>query len=245
MISAVILAKNEENNIIDCLEGLKFVDEVIVIDDESSDRTVERAKSKGAKVVKHSLERNFAKQRNFALTLAKNDWVLYVDADERVSPELAQEILKRVQDDKRDGYFIPREDKLFGKKIKHGELQRKKYIRLGKKDKGKWVGAVHEEWKISGKVETLKNPIIHLPHQSLSEFISEINFYTTIRAKELFDQGARSSWYSIILYTKGKFLYTYFYKLGFLDGLSGFVLSLIMSLHSFLVRGKLYLLSKK
>lgn len=243
MITAVILAKNEENNLVDCLDSLMWASEIIVIDDESTDRTMELAKSKNAKVVRRALRQNFSKQRNYALTIAENEWVLFVDADERVSPELAQEILKVVSDNKKDGYFIPREDKLFGKILKHGELSNKKFIRLGKT--GKWNGAVHEEWKINGKVGTLKNPLIHLPHQSLSEFISEINFYTTIRAEELYKQGIRSSWYSIILYTKGKFLYTYLIKLGFLDGLPGFVLSLIMSMHSFLVRSKLYLLSKK
>lgn len=243
MITGVILAHNEENNLVDCLDSMMFVDEIIVIDDESTDRTAELAKSKNAKVVRRKLEQNFAKQRNYAITIAQHEWVLFVDADERVSTQLAQEIKKVVSEDKKDGYYIPREDKLFGKILKHGELANKKFVRLGKK--GKWVGAVHEEWKIPGRVGTLKNPLIHLPHQSLSEFISEINFYTTIRAQELYDQGVRSSWYTILLYTKGKFFYTYIIKLGFLDGMPGIVMSLLMSLHSFLTRSKLYLLSRK
>lgn len=245
MITAVILTKNEEKNIVDCLESLAFCNEVVVIDDDSTDRTVEIAKNRGAKVINRKLKENFSEQRNYALSLVKNGWVLFIDADERVSTKLAKEILDIINNSQHNGFYIKRTDQLFGKELEHGELANKKFIRLGKKEKGKWEGLVHEEWKIQGSIGILKNSIIHFPHPSLTEFISEINFYTTIRAHELYKKGVRASWYSIIFYTKAKFIQTYVFKLGFLDGMPGFILSLIMSLHSFLVRAKLYLLSKK
>lgn len=246
MITTVIIAKNEENNILDCLDTLEFCDEIIVVDDSSEDRTIALAqKKKSVRVVKRKLEADFSAQRNYALELAKNDWVLFVDADERVSRELAQEILQKVEENRNEGYFIKRYDKLFGKLLTHGELANKKFIRLGKKTSGSWHGKVHEEWEIRGKTPTLKNALIHLPHQTLKEFISEIDFYTTLRAEELHKQGVRANWFTILAYPKGKFIKTYFIKMGFRDGMPGLVVSLMMSLHSFLVRGKLYLLQKK
>lgn len=243
MITAVIIAKNEEKNIVECLAGLYFCDEILVVDDYSDDNTVKLAISKGARVVRKKLENNFSAQRNYALTLAKNEWVLFVDADERVGKDLGDEIQKKIKENSKDGYFIKREDKLFGKILKYGELRNKKFLRLGKA--GKWKGAVHEVWDIPGSIGVLQNSLLHMPHQSLSEFISELNFYTTLRAQELYKQGVRSSWYSILLYTKGKFFYTYIIKLGFLDGVPGLLVSMMMTMHSFLTRSKLYLLSRQ
>lgn len=245
MITVIILSKNEEENIVDCLESVSFCDEVIVIDDNSIDRTSEIAKKRGAKVITRKLDHNFSEQRNFALSQASHEWVLFIDADERVSAALAKEIKNAVMNESIDGYFLKRVDRLFGKVLFHGELLNKKFIRLARKNSGIWKGMVHETWDIKGEITTLQNPILHLPHQTISEFLSEINYYTTLRAHELHKKGVRTSWYAVIFYTKIKFIQTYFVKLGFLDGFPGFVLSMIMSLHSFLVRGKLYLLQKR
>lgn len=245
MITSVTITKNEEKNIVDCLEALSFCSERIVIDDFSTDRTRELARLNGATVVEHKLDNNFSEQRNLGLKLAKTDWVLFVDADERISEILASEIKKSVTHEDINGYYLKRVDKLFGKILKHGEVGNIKLLRLGKRKTGKWTGAVHEVWNIEGKTEEFKNSLLHEPHQTVSDFLSEISLYSTIRAKELYESGKRSSWLSIVLYTKGKFAYTYFFKLGFLDGTSGLLLSLMMSFHSFLTRSKLYLLSRK
>ena len=244
MITAIVIAKNEEENIVDCLETLSFCDEVLVLDDNSQDRTAELSIKLGAKVISRKLDNNFSEQRNHAQSVAKNDWVLFIDADERVSRGLAEEIQTKIQDLSVDGYYIPREDLLFGKILRHGELQGKKFLRLGRKGYGKWIGRVHETWNIKGETGNLQNPILHIPHKTISEFLSEINHYTTIRARELHEEKKSATIASIILYTKGKFIYTYILKQGFLDGIPGLALSLMMSFHSFLVRGKLYLLSK-
>lgn len=250
MISAVVLTKNEEKNIVDCLETLAWCDEVLVIDDNSEDRTVEIAQKMRASVFVRSLNNDFSKQRNFGLQKAKNDWVLFVDADERVSAELCAEISDAISSQiwrKQNlcGFYTKRRDFMWGKELKHGEVGSIKLLRLAKKDAGVWEGAVHEEWKIKGKTDKLKNPLLHYPHQTIAEFLQEINFYTTLRAQELYQQGVKVRWWEIILYPKAKFFYNYFIKMGFLDGLPGFIFALIMSFHSFLVRGKLWLLWKK
>ena len=245
MISVVILTKNEEKNIVDCLESLSWYDEIIIIDDNSEDRTLEVAKKMGAKVFTRSLDNDFSKQRNFGLEKADGDWVLFVDADERVSKELREEIQSSIKKDNSDAYVIKRTDSIWGKKLKYGETGNIVLLRLARKNKGKWEGKVHEEWKIEGRIDTLKNHLDHYPHPTVSEFLSDINFYTDLRAKDLFEKGIKSNFISILVYPTAKFLSNYFLKLGFLDGIQGLVLALMMSFHSFLVRGKLWHLWNK
>lgn len=245
MISAVVLTRNEEKNIVDCLEDLSFCDEIIVVDDNSSDRTVEIAKRMSARVLIHGLDNDFSKQRNFALENVRNGWVLFVDADERVSRVLAKEIEYVTTEDKKDGFFIKRYDTIWGKTLRHGELSDLKLLRLGKVNKGRWEGNVHEKWLVNGRTSTLKNFLNHYPHQTIEAFLREINYYTDLKAKELHKNGVIVKWYSIFLYPKGKFLLNYFIKLGFLDGVEGFIFAVLMSFHSFLVRGKLWILNQK
>ncbi len=245
MITAVILTKNEENNIVDCLESVLFCDKTLVLDDESTDNTVRLAELKGAKVIKKSLGMDFSHQRNFALSHVKSGWVLFLDADERITKELREEIVGRaLLHGKTDGYFIQRKDKLFGKVLNHGEVGNKFFLRFAKYNAGKWEGKVHEVWKVEGKTGKLSNFIIHEPHKTIKEFLSEINFYTTLRAEELSYKNVKSSAFSILLYANLKFIKVYFLKLGILDGMPGLQLSLMMSFHSFLTRAKLYLLQK-
>lgn len=246
-ISAVILTKNEENNIIDCIESLSWCDEIIVIDDNSSDRTVALARRKNVTVITHSLEDNYAQQRNFGLSQAHGEWVVFIDADERVSLSLQYEILSHVTDpmNQNKGYSLRRLDTMWGKKLTHGEVGSTKLLRIARKDSGKWVGNVHERWVIKGTALLLQHPLDHFPHQSSKEFISEINRYSTIRARELFDKNVRVSFFLILFYPIGKFIYTYFFLRGFLDGVRGLLVAIFMSFHSFLVRSKLWLLAAK
>lgn len=242
MISCIVLVKNEEKNIIDCLESVKWCDEVIVIDDYSNDRTVELAKGAGAVIFGRYSENDFSAQRNFGLSKAKGDWILFIDADERVSDQLKDEILEQIKTTNIKGYFLQRSDVIWGKMLKHGETAGIRLIRLAKKNCGEWRGKVHEEWKIDGKVAALVNPLLHFPHQTIAEFIREINIYTSIRAEELEKRNTKVTFFGIIAYPTGKFILNYFIKLGFLDGIQGFIFAITMSFHSFLVRSKLWLL---
>lgn len=245
MITAVVLTKNEEKNIVDCLESLKFCDEILVIDDNSEDRTEEIAKSFNAQVIKHSLDNDFSSQRNFGLEKASNDWVFFVDADERISDILSKEIIYATSRSKYNGFLLKRNDIIWSKKLKHGETGQINLLRLARKDSGKWEGKVHEQWKVNGELGTLSNPLDHYPHQTITEFLKEINYYTDIRAKELFSKGVEVKWYHVVLYPKAKFIVNFFLRLGFLDGPQGFVFAIMMSFHSFLVRGKLWQLNKR
>ncbi len=247
MISAVIITKNEEENIKDCLQGLSWCDEVIVIDDNSTDRTQEIARKAGAKVFARALNKDFAGQRNYGLEKAEGEWVLFVDADERVSQALWYEIMSRTNDPGNQiaGFYVRRTDVLWGKELRHGEIGNVKLLRLAKKDAGQWHGKVHEVWKVKGNTLLLDKALLHYPHSTVSSFLKEINFYTDLRAEELYKKKTKVFWWSILLYPKAKFVLNYFLRAGYKDGLPGLVFAFMMSFHSFLVRGKLWMLWEK
>lgn len=247
-ISTVILTKNEEKNIKDCLKTLLWCNEIIIIDDYSTDKTVKIAKEFKTRVFKRKLNNNFSGQRNFGLEKAKNDWVLFIDADERVSFKLKNEIWQLRQNyilaKNWVGFKIKRQDKFLGKWLKHGETNSVKLLRLAKKSSGKWQGKVHEVWQIKGKTKTLKNPLIHNRKITISQFITRINKYSSLRAEELYNRKTKINIFLILIFPLAKFFQNYILKLGFLDGIPGLATAEIMSLHSFLARMKLYLLEK-
>jgi hypothetical protein len=127
--------------------------------------------------------------------------------------------------------------------MRFGEVGDTVFMRLARVEKGEWKGQVHEIWDVQGDKSTLKNVLEHYPHPSVAEFLSEINYYSSLRAQDLYKSGNTSSFWQIILYPPGKFMLNYIVRLGFLDGIQGMVLALMMSMHSFLVRGKLWQLS--
>lgn len=246
MVTAVVIAKNEEKDLRECLESLSWCAEKIVVNNKSIDKTPGIAQRMGAQVFESEEESDFSTLRNLGLSKASNEWVLFVDADEIVSEGLAYEITTVVSRNLENysGFYIPRIDTMWGRELKYGE--NKIYLlRLGKKDKGQWEGMVHETWKIQGKTRKLKNPLNHTPHTSISDLWDKINYYSTIRAEELYKKGKKANRFSIVFYSSAKFVQNYIVKLGFLDGIPGFLMSISMSFHSFLVRGKLYLLSKQ
>lgn len=244
MISAIILCKNEEKNIAKCVESVSFCDEIIIIDDYSTDKTTELIKNlKNPKIsiIYHALNNDFSQARNYGLSKARGEWVLFIDADERVSPALAYEISNVIHlSDEDRAFYIRRQDVMWEKKLEHGEVGNVRLLRLARRDIGKWEGKVHEEWRVKGRVRQLKNPLLHYPHETSTEFLQKINFYTSLRAKELYAKGKKTNLMEIILYPLGKFLVNYFLRLGFLDGTAGFVYAVFMSFHSFLVRAKLW-----
>ncbi len=251
MISAVILVKNEEKNIVNCLDDLLTFDEIIIVDDYSTDKTSEILKKyekdhPKIKIFKRKLDNDFSAQREFGISKAKNDWIFFVDADERVSKELSTEIKEiATVNSKYDGFLIKRIDFMWGRELKHGETGSIELLRVFRKNKGSLKGKVHEVWVTEGYVEKLTNPILHYPHESISEFLGEINFYSDLRAQELYQAGKKTGFLRIIIYPKGKFFLNYILRGGFLDGTAGIVHAGMMSLHSFLVRGKLWLLWQK
>lgn len=250
MISAVILTHNNEDLIGDVLETLKWCDERIIIDDNSTDKTLELVKQYDVTVIQHALNDDFAAQRNIGLTKAGGDWVLFVDSDEIVTSKLASEIkaITQMPNDKCqmiNGYYIKRKDFLFGRELKYGETSNVKLLRLAKKTAGVWERAVHETWNVQGPVASLTTPLLHYPHESISQFLAQINRYTTINARVFYNEGKRVSAWQIIAYPIAKFVQNYIIRSGFLDGTAGFVVAIMMSFHSFLTRGKLWELQQK
>lgn len=244
MITAVVLTRNEETNIVDCLESIDWCDELIVVDDNSTDRTLQVIKNFNPRVriFQHELQGDFSAQRNFGLSKAKGEWVLFVDADERLSNGLKGEIMDYLSSKNKsyDGFYVQRKDIIWEKELRHGEVGNIKLLRFAGKGKGKWEGKVHEVWQIDGRIGEFRMPLLHYPHQTIANFLSEINYYTDLRAKELYASGIRASFYQIVLYPKAKFFLNYFFRLGFLDGVEGLVFAIMMSFHSFLVRAKLW-----
>jgi len=204
------------------------------------------------KILQRKLNLDFAQQRNFGMKKASEEWVLFLDADEEVSPNLKEEIKKVIRHAALErnnlvGFYIKRRDFFWGKELRFGEVlkvRRQGILRLIRKGFGRWRGKVHEEVEIINrdlKTGKLKNFINHYPHPTIRDFLNEINFYSSLRADELFKKGKRTNILEIVFYPLFKFVLSYFVYLGFLDGVSGFVYAFMMSFHSFLVRGKLFI----
>ncbi len=245
MISAVVLTHNSASTLERTLASLTWCDEVVIVDDISADDTADIAKRYHTRFVPHGLRGDFAAQRNFGLTKAKGDWVLFVDADEVVSNALSEEIGHAIKDAVTDGYYLKRQDTLWGHALRYGETSQVRLIRLARKGAGTWTRPVHEVWEIHGFVRELKNPILHFPHPNVAQFLRDINAYSSSNAVYFYEKGVRVKWWHIAAYPTAKFIVNYVWRLGFLDGTPGIVVALMMSFHSFLTRAKLWQLGQK
>lgn len=188
---------------------------------------------------------DFAAARNAELAKIKTSWVLYVDADEKITPALKQEIISAIETSTYSAYYIPRLDTFLGRVLHHGETGGAKFIRLARKDFGTWQRPVHEVWIGEGRVGVLQNPLLHNPHKSITSFLEKINLYSTIEADYRFRRRQKSSLFKIFAYPLAKFKYNYIFRLGFLDGVPGTIMAIMMSFHSYLTWTKLYLLWHK
>lgn len=245
-LSVIILAHNEEDNIKKCLETVSFTDEIILIDDYSTDKTVEIAKKYGAKIYKRKLD-DFASQRNYGLAKATGEWVLFVDADERVTDELKSEILAQFKaqgsrlKENVDGYRIPRKNKIFGKFLKYTDWYPDYQLHLFKKDKGKYVRKVHEQVKVKGEAGKLSQPLVHLNYDSLDQFLQKNYFqYADLEAKRLMENGYKFKWRDLLKQPAGEFLRRFFACRGYKDGLHGLVASILVSFATFVVYAKIW-----
>ncbi len=241
-LSCVIISRCEDS-LPRTLRSVIFCDEVVVVTEKK-----ERCKKnlpKKVSVISHPLNNNFSQQRNFGLKVAKGNWVLFVDSDEVVEKELQEEIKKAIRTEKHSAFYIRRKEFADGEELRFGEImkvRRKGLIRLVRKDAGYFMGRVHERFVLDkGKKASRirRGFLLHFSHKSIEEFLRKINAYSTIRAQDLYEQGKRFRLIELS-YPFFKFVYTYLFLLGFLDGYWGFVYSFMMSFHSFLVRAKLF-----
>ena len=247
MISVVVLAKNDGKNIIPTLESVKWCDEIIVIDDKSTDDTVKVAERYTDKIFTRLLNDDYSAQRNYGLDISSGEWVLFVDSDEVVSGRLKKEIINCVTKANCEisGYYLKRTDYFGNRNLKHGETANTKLLRLARRDAERWERPGHEIWQTKGQCRVLQNPLEHYPHPNIAQFWSDIDKYSTINAKYLYRQKVNVYWFHIIVYPLAKFLVNYVFRLGFLDGTEGAIMAIMMSFHSFSVRAKLYLLKHK
>lgn len=245
-ISAVVLTRNEEKNIKKCLNRLSFCDELVVIDDDSMDKTLIIAKSMGAKTFERSMNENYGEQCNFGMKKASGDWIFFVDADERVEKKLKKEIIKNLKSEGQySGFSFKRKDKLLGKWLNFGEVGAFKSVRLVRKGSGKWRRKVHVWFDMSGEVKELKYPLLHYPHPTLSAFIKSINRWSSWHGDANKEEGKKSNLFKIVFFPILKFIQNYVFRLGFLDGLHGFIHAVFMSFHSFLAWSTLWINTRK
>lgn len=235
-ISACIITKNEASKIKACLESLSFVDEIIVVDSKSSDDTRKIAREFGAKVVTREFS-GYGEQKNKAIEEASYDWIFSIDADERVSQELQEEI-NTLDFSIADGFEIPRLTYFLGKPIMHGGYwwYPGYVLRLFNKKKGKFRDIkVHETVEVTGTVKKLQHPLHHFTYRDLNHYIQKVNSMTDWQSDASITPWKNSNYLMMFVKAAYRFLQTYIYYRGFLDGFRGFIISLTSAYYVFLV----------
>jgi len=241
-ISATVITFNEERNIRAALESLSWADEIIVVDSNSTDRTVEIAREFTARVYVRQWP-GYSAQKTFASEAASNDWIFNLDADERISERLARELiaLKNADAPPVAGYEMPRHTFYLGRWIKHAGWYPDLKLRLYDRTRGRWRGDyVHESVAVEGAVERLEGEILHYTVENASEHHLRMDKYTTLAARELFARGKRASAASILMSPVSAFIRSYFFKLGFLDRVPGLAISAFAAHYAFLKQLKLW-----
>src|ERR1700693_298424 len=244
-LSVVIITLNEESNIRDCLESVKWADEIIIVDSGSQDKTAEICRQY-TDFVYHQTWQGFGKQKNSAVDLAHHDWILSVDADERVTPELRDEIQSLLESELEfPGYLISRQS-YFGKRlILNCGWFPDFSIRFFNRKKGRFNHVqVHEAVQIEGKTGRLKHSLIHFTYRNISDFVIRMERYSTLAAQDLFASGKRHAGLKIILRTPALFIKMFFIKKGFKEGLFGVILCGLYAFYTFVKYAKLWELKK-
>jgi glycosyltransferase involved in cell wall biosynthesis len=241
-LSVTIVTFNEEERLRACLESVTWADEIVVVDAESTDKTVALAREFTDRVWVRPWP-GFAVQKNFAIEQATGDWVLSLDADEQVTPELRHRIgLVLGADGPADGYSVPRRNIFWDAWVRHGGLYPDYQLRLFRRRAGRFVGdAVHESLSVDGRVERIAEALLHHSYRGIEDFVQRSNRYSSLAAKDWIDQGRRVGMADLVLRPLGRFLSMYIMRLGFLDGWRGFVLAVLYADYVFLRMAKTWL----
>ena len=244
-ITAAIITFNEQDRIAEALASLACCDEILVVDSGSTDRTLEIASSRGARVIVHPWE-GYSKQKNFAAEQARHDWILSIDADERLSIELADEIVQWKNDphpapfqekvptsprgERLCAFSMPRRAFYLGKWINHSGWYPDRKIRLYNRKHCRWEGAVHEAMKVDGIVEKLNGDLLHFPFRDWSEQVAKLDKYTQLAA----DAARSGSFLKMIFGPPLSFISRFFFHAGFLDGWRGLAIAYMGARYVFL-----------
>jgi glycosyltransferase involved in cell wall biosynthesis len=245
-LSACIITYNEADRIEECLRSVSFCDEIVVVDSHSTDATRELAHRLGARVIERDWP-GYRSQKQFAVEAANNDWVLCLDADERVSAPLRAEIerLRERGFPENAGWSIPRITDYFGRFLRHGNAYPDRLVRLFDRRHGRWIGReIHENTAVDGPVGRLRGNLEHFSYRDLSDHQSRMQRYATLMAHALYSSGKRAGLLNVLFNAQWRFLRGYILRLGFLDGWRGLVFALVEASY---VRNKylqLYMLGK-
>ncbi|MBQ7515098.1 MAG: glycosyltransferase family 2 protein [Schwartzia sp.] len=226
-LAVIILARNEAENIADCLATAAFADEVLVVDSGSEDGTPDIAREKGARVVDHPMTEGFAAQRNYALTQTTTDWVLYLDADERLSPEIGPEIRAVMAAGPVACYEIERQNVVFGQRMRYGPHRPDWSLRLFPRTAVRWEGIVHEVARVELPVRRLRAGMLHYTYTRWSDYFAKFNRYTTLAADEMRARGRTVGGGAILSHSFFAFFRSYVLRQGFREGFLGLVMSLL------------------
>jgi glycosyltransferase involved in cell wall biosynthesis len=238
-LTAIVLARNEERDLGRCLKALQWVDQLLVVDDHSTDGTEDVARWHGAEVVRHRLKR-FDEQRNFALGLARHEWVLFVDADEVVPPELAQEIRAVLAAPGASVYALRRRNWFLGRPMRHGSWKNDIQPKLGRADAGRWQNAVHETWHFTEEPVVLSAPLEHIGDLSYAERLLKSNRYSTLMAERLYAAGTSPGHLRMLARPLWRCLKNYVLRQGFRDGRRGLIWTVHVFLAEFAIEVKLW-----
>jgi glycosyltransferase involved in cell wall biosynthesis len=241
-VSAIVVCFNEERNIGACLESLGWCDEIVVVDSFSTDRTVEICRQHTDRVVQRQWA-GYRDQKAFAHSLATKDWVLLVDSDERVSPELREEIQKSLASANNTyaGFLVPRLVFYLNRWWRRGGWYPDYDIRLFRRDRATWGGTdPHEKILVDGKVRRLRNPLQHFSYRDMEDHVQRINHFTSISSRELFKGAKRWRLGDALLRPAFRFFRSYILQRGFLEGFAGFHVAVMASVYVFLKYAKLW-----
>lgn len=222
-ITAIIPTLNEEIHIEEAIKSVDFADEIIIIDSFSTDNTVKIAENYNVKIIKRKFD-DFSSQKNFAIRKSTHDWIYVLDADERVTPKLKEEILEAIKDPKGHvGFNVRRSFYFAGRHIKYGGCQRDKVVRLFLKEHCTYKGLVHETITTEKKIGFFKNRLEHFSYKNYDHYISKMNHYALLRAEQYLKENKQINLYHIIIKPAARFVIHYFLRLGFIDGFPGFI----------------------
>jgi hypothetical protein len=244
-LSVTIITRNAASQLEDCLASVSFADEVVVVDSGSTDGTMDLAKRRGARVIAKKEWLGFGPQKQFAVESAAHDWVLCLDADERVSEVLREAIVAELESPRGSVYAMPRCNRFLGRWLRHGEGYPDWSVRLFHRKHARWSDdAVHEKVQTSQPVLRLRGDLLHDSAETLEKYLDKQNRYTSLQAESLRSAGRRASALQLVLSPSLRFIKFYLVRLGFLDGVPGLVHIAIGCMNTFNKYAKLKALER-
>ena len=228
--SVVIAAKDEADEIAECVASVGWAAEVIVVENDSSDETVERARAAGAAVFSHPFT-TIGRQRNAAIARARHDWILVVDADERATPALGDEVRRiAAGNGAADAYRVGRRNYFLGREIRHGGWERDRPVRLFRSRMRYDERPVHERIMVDGPVDEMRERLVHRPYASLAEYFAKLDRYSRWWAQQNYERGSRAWAWQIALKPPARFVSMYIFRAGFLDGAPGVIVAALAAM---------------